>query len=326
MNRHSHSIDEGMFAAIEGVEQWLVLRGTDRRAPALMIVPGPGGATSTWAPFFAAWEERFTLVHWDAPGGGATQAKNGDLGTGPLTIDRLVRDGIAIAELARRRLGVERVALFCISAGTIVGLSMVQRRPDLFSAYVGTGQVVDWARQDALSYRLLLDRAHAANDAAMLADLERIGAPPYRDTATDAMKSKYAGAWTPAEAAAAFGLVLPLITAARQGEPATYLAPGVELGDPRAVATAAYDKLRQEIVTFDARRLARRFDVPLFFLQGADDLYTVTDEVRRYIAETDAPLKQLLLIEGAGHSAFFLRDEVLRLLDTHVRPAIVGGH
>ncbi|HZF27564.1 MAG TPA: alpha/beta hydrolase [Gammaproteobacteria bacterium] len=321
MSRDQYRVDESLFVAIHGVEQWLVLRG-DRRNPALMVVPGPGVATSAWAPFFAAWEDGYTLIHWDQPGGGATQAKNGDRGTGPLTLARLVDDGIAVADLARHRLGVPRVALLCASGGTIVGLMMTERRPDLFSAYVGSGQIVDWARQDALSYRLLLERARAANDAAMLADLERIGPPPYRDTATDAVKSKYAGAWTPAEAAAVAPL-FPLVAAAMQGRPAAYLAPGLKLGDPRADATAAYDRLRPEIVAFDARRqLKRRFDVPLFFFQGADDAFTVTAEVCDYVAEIEATRKCLVILEGAGHSAFFLRDEILRLLDVHVRPVV----
>jgi pimeloyl-ACP methyl ester carboxylesterase len=317
-------IDDGSFADIHGVPQWLAIRGADRRNPALLIVAGPGAATSPWAPLLAPWEARYTVIHWDQPGGGATQAKNGGPGTGPLTIERLVRDGVAVAEFARRRLGVPRVALMCASGGTIVGLTMIARRPDLFSAYIGSGQVVDWARQDALSYRLLLERARATNDAAMLADLERIGAPPYRDTATDAVKSKYAGAWTPAETAAA-APVFPLFGAALRGEPATYLAPGLKLGDPRADATAAYDQLRAEIVAFDARRLGRSFDVPLFFFQGAEDSFTVSDEVRDYVAEIEAPLKKLVLIEGAGHAAFLLRDEMLRFLDTHVRQVVAAA-
>lgn len=316
-------IDEGLFVSIHGVEQWLALRGADPRNPALMIVPGPGAATSMWAPFFTPWEERYTLLHWDQPGAGATLAKNRDGAAGPLTIERLARDGIAVADFARRRLGAPQVALVCASGGTIVGLTMVGRRPDLFAAYVGSGQVVDWARQDALSYRLLLDRARASSDAAMLADLERIGPPPYRDTATDAVKSRYAGAFTPKEAAAVAPL-FPLVGAAMQGQPATYLAPGLKLGEPRADATAAYDELRSEIVAFDARKLGRSFDVPMFFFQGADDMFTVTSEVRDYVAEIEAPVTKLVTIEGAGHAAFFLRDEILPLLDTHVRPVVAA--
>ena len=76
--------------------------------------------------------------------------------------DRIVRDGIAVVEWVLRRLAVPKVALLAFSGGTIVGLKMIRERPELFSAYVGSGQIVNWARQDTLSYRLILERARTA--------------------------------------------------------------------------------------------------------------------------------------------------------------------
>jgi pimeloyl-ACP methyl ester carboxylesterase len=317
------AIDIGFFAAVHGVPQWVAIRGADRRNPALLLVGGPGFGYAAIAPFFAEWERDFTLVYWDQPGAGFTFGKNGDDATGPLTIDRLARDGVRVAELACTELGASKVALVCISGGTIVGLDMVQRQPALFSAYVGTGQVVDWRRQDELSYAVLLERAHARSDAAMLAELTAIGAPPYPDTATDARKSKYAGEPTAGEGAA-FADLMPLMAAALQGAPAdaAYFAPGLQWPEPRARATAAYDALRGEIVRFDARRLPRRFDVPMFFFQGADDTFTMTADVQRYAAEIDAPHVEFAQIEGGGHSAVFLRREFLALLVARVRPTL----
>ncbi len=53
----------------------------------------------------------------------------------------------------------------------------------------------------------------------------------------------------------------------------------------------------------------------MFFVQGADDLYSVTAEVQRYAAEIEAPHVELLTIEGAGHSVMFLRAEFLAVLE-----------
>src|SRR5262245_9952594 len=71
-------IYEGSFVDVNGVEQWITIRGTDRSNPALMIFGGPGGALSAFAPLYADWERHFTVVQWDQPGGGATHGKNGD--------------------------------------------------------------------------------------------------------------------------------------------------------------------------------------------------------------------------------------------------------
>jgi pimeloyl-ACP methyl ester carboxylesterase len=319
----ARAIDKGFFADVHGVPQWVAIRGADTRNPALLLIGGPGFGYAALAPFFADWERAFTLVHWDPPGAGATFGKNGDAGTGPLSFERLVRDGVRVAELACAELGARKIALVCVSGGTIVGLQMVQRKPELFSAYVGTGQIVDWRIQDLLSYALLLKRAAERDDAAMLAELTQIGPPPYPDTATDARKSKYAGAPTPGELVA-FADLMPLVAAAMQGVPvgAHYLAPGVQWPEPMMRSMAAYTELRDELVTFDARRLPLRFAVPVFFFQGTDDSLTVTEEVQRYASEIEAPHVELVPVEGGGHSAVLLRREFLALLVARVRPSL----
>jgi hypothetical protein len=61
-------LDEGFFADIHGVPQWLTLRGDDRTNPALLILSGPGFGYAALAPFFSSFERAFTLVQWDQPG------------------------------------------------------------------------------------------------------------------------------------------------------------------------------------------------------------------------------------------------------------------
>jgi pimeloyl-ACP methyl ester carboxylesterase len=313
------SIDEGVFAEINGIPQWLTFRGSDRRNPALLIFSGAGSALSRMAPFFASWEQEFTLVQWDQPGAGATQAKNGEAGTGPLTIDRITADAIAVAEFVRKHLRIERIAVLGISGGSIIGLKAVKQRPELFSAYVGTGQGVNWLRQEQLGYAMVLEQARAAGDQSAVAELEKIGAPPYKDSGADAIKSKHCGALTPTEQAYLASLD-PAIMAAVRTPPAgaSWIAQGLPVTDPRATAMAAYEKLRGDIFAFDAYQLGISFDVPMFFFQGERDTYTVTSEVEAYAAKIQAPQKLFVTIPGGGHSAFFLRDIFLGLLTNHL--------
>jgi pimeloyl-ACP methyl ester carboxylesterase len=170
---------------------------------------------------------------------------------------------------------------------------------------------------------LLLARARALGDAAMLAELEALGPPPYADAESDARKSKYAGAPTKSEGAA-FAELMPLVVAASAGQPpdAKYLAHGVPWPEPRPRSFAAYIALRDELVAFDARKLGPRFAVPMFFVQGADDLYSVTAEVQRYAEEIEAPHVEVVTIDGAGHSVMFLRAEFLAALERHVFRAL----
>ncbi len=303
----ARSIDHGMFVFINGVDQWVTLRGADIRNPALLVLGGPGAAFSRLAPFFELWERDFTLVQWDQPGAGATWALNGEAGTGPLSLDRIAEDGLAVVEFALERLGALKLTLLGVSGGSMIGLMMARRRPDLLFACVGSGQIVDWARQDVLSYAMVLERARATGDLAAITELEAIGPPPYGDTATDAVKSRYAGALTQAEQAewASLG---PEVMAA------------ISDPDARTLATRTYDRLRGEIVAFDSRRLGMRFEVPMVFLQGDQDVFTVTSEVQAYAAEISAPSVAFDLIRGGGHSAVFMREPFLDLLRRRVLP------
>jgi pimeloyl-ACP methyl ester carboxylesterase len=308
----TRAIDEGRFIDVNGIEQWIAMRGERRDNPVLLIVSGPGAALSRMAPFFAPWEAQFTVVHWDQPGAGATHARNGDAATGAITIDRLTTDTVSVADSVRSALDAETVVLLGISGGSIVGLHAVRRRPDLFAAYVGTGQFVHWRRQEERSYQLLLAAKRKAGDAAAVAELEQIGAPPYASAASDFVKGKYAGAFTPAEQAA-FAALAPEDAAALRTPPpdAKYVAPGLPPSDPREVAFRTYQQLRPEYLTFDAWQLGLAFAVPMIFIQGDRDMYSPTEDVREYVDAITAPSKALAILDGGGHSCVFMREQFL---------------
>jgi len=325
MHIQAHSrIEEGRFVSIRGVDQWVTVRGRDQGNTPLLILPGPGAGFSVLAPLFAPWEHAFTLVQWDQPHAGVTHARHGGNTPGAYTIERLVADGLAVCAWATRRLGISRIAVLAFSAGTILGLHMIKRCPELFRAYVATGQITRWARQDALSYRMVLAAARQRHDAAAIAELERIGPPPYADTATDAIKAKYSVAPTAAEAAAFAALPAPTLAAMTDAPADAGYVPSRWLPqkDARAVATAAYDALRPELLSFDAAPLGPAFEVPMIFLQGELDACTVSAEVEQYAATIRAPHKKYVGIPDAGHSPWMMRERYLQLLDLHVRPLL----
>src|SRR5258708_6899 len=171
-----NGIVEERFVKIGGIVQWITIRGENRYNPVLFFVHGgPGSTYSIFAPLLRSWEKYFTIVQWDQRGAGKTLRKTGKSGTGILTFDRLTRDGIEIAEFLRNHLGQEKIILVGGSVGSITGTTMAQRRPDLFSAYVGTDQNTS---SDAfeLSYQLTLDWLRAAGNTKGMKAVEKIGA------------------------------------------------------------------------------------------------------------------------------------------------------
>lgn len=316
-------IDEGFFADVRGAPQWITLRGANPGNPALLMIFGPGAGLTRMAPFFAPWEQNFTLAQWDQPGGGATFARSGEES---LSLDRLAADAAAVAEVACERLGVAKLVVLGVSGGSIVGLMLAKARPDLVAAFVGTGQIVHWARQAALGYRLALEAARWRGDAAAVGALQAAGPPPYADLATEMAAAVRVNAQTAAERAA-FEHLDPATAAALAAPPAgaRYVPAGLQLPNGRERGAAAFAALREEIAAFDAWALGPTFAVPMVFLQGDQDTYTPTAVVAGYAAAIEAPSVRLELIEGGGHSAVFMRDAFLDGLRRYIQPAVVDG-
>ncbi|MGA0603989.1 alpha/beta fold hydrolase [Caulobacter sp. KR2-114] len=310
----ARGVDDGAFVEVRGEPQWLALRGDDRRNPPLLILPGPGVALSGLAPWFAPWEAHFTLAHWDAPFAGATYGRNGppaDYG-----LDRLMLDAAAVAQTVLARGSHRRLIVLGSSGGSVIGLRLARQRPDLVSAFVGTGQIVHWARQEAQSYRLILDRARAAGDVGSVAALERFGPPPWVDLEADVLKGQLANAPTPLEAAALAALG-PTLAAAPPG--GAWRAHGQPAHDVRAVATAAYARLKPELAAFDAWALGD-FATPLIFLPGAEDLHTPPGETEAFARQARAPRVVFDPLPGVGHASLFVRDLLLH----HLLAALAG--
>jgi pimeloyl-ACP methyl ester carboxylesterase len=61
-----------------------------------------------------------------------------------MTLERLTQDAVEIAEFVQDLLDQEKLVLVGQSWGSMIGWTAALRRPDLFHAYVGTGQAVSW--------------------------------------------------------------------------------------------------------------------------------------------------------------------------------------
>lgn len=321
------AVDEGLFASINGIDQWITIRGRDRHNPVLLILHGgPGFAMSGQAPVFFDWEKDFTIVQWDQPGGGATYAKNHGKDIGPLTLDRYARDGIAVTEFVRHRLGVQKVVLFGVSWGTQVGLVMAKRRPDLFLAYVGTGQVVSGPRGTLLGYELALDAARTRQDTKAIEALTRVGPPPYKSFEEFAVRQQYTNppGLPPSPAAVAAYATIAKKMAAAPPNP-RYKGPELSSADATAAFVTTQHAIYPELVSFEARDLGMTYSIPIFVFQGEDDINTPTVLAREFVQQIEAPAKAFVTIPGAGHVTTAFPAELLELLRAYVLPTARGS-
>jgi pimeloyl-ACP methyl ester carboxylesterase len=174
-----NGIDEARFVRIGGIEQWIRIRGEDRSNPVLLILAGgPGNSLTPLTSVFRAWESQFTVVQWDQRGAGKTYGRNG-VREEPMTIARMRDDGLELTRFLLERLDNPKLVLLGHSWSTVLGVLMVKAHPELYYAYVGTGQVVAKEEKEEILYAALLEKLRAAHDEDGIAKLSAVGPPPY---------------------------------------------------------------------------------------------------------------------------------------------------
>jgi proline iminopeptidase len=291
--RSAQRIEDASFITIGGIEQWVTIRGEDRRNPVLLLLHGgPGDVQSPYVATYAPYEKDFVLVQWDQRGAGRTFGRNGAAG---VTRERLIADAIELAQQLRRRFPDAPLTLFGHSWGTIIATGMAQQRPELFAAYVGTGQVTAWDDLVQFQFDFLKQRYKEQGDSAALAALEAIGKPDPRNVQQYFRFSRpIRQNLNPADTAWLTGLS-EAFNASGGTEAALKAIQGGMTASGRALIGAS--------VTTDLPATATRFTIPYYVIQGRHDLFSPTPLAEAYFNKVSAPKKRLVIIEDAGHFA-----------------------
>ncbi len=314
-------IVEGRFVRLGGAEQWISIRGENRANPVMLVLAGgPSMSYVSFAPVLRSWERHFTVVQWDRRGVGKTYGRNGKGGDGPLTFERMTEDGIELASFLCEHLHQEKIILLGHSMGSWIGVPMVTRRPDLFSAYIGTDQMVDMPRNEAVSYDLALKRARAAGNEPSVRKLTKIGPPPYQKIETWWAKQQWLMAYDPAAPNAERKIFLPL----------ALFSPDYSLRDLVNNTQGYMSSARAmfpEVMSYDVRKFGTKFEVPVFLFQGESDMLTPAVLAQEYFGTIQAPHKEMVLLKGGGHLTMItMPEEFLKELVDRVHPLTLHAH
>jgi pimeloyl-ACP methyl ester carboxylesterase len=313
-----NGIDEALFVPIGGINQWITIRGQNRDNPVVLFLHGgPGTPTNLLDfPFSKGWTPSFTLVQWDQRGAGKTFASGGTSAT-DMTVDRMALDGVELTQFLRGHLHKERIILVGHSWGTILGIHMAKARPDLFYAYVGTGQEANVQENEAAIYARVLDNARTLGDTKAIAELEAAGPPPYHVMKALTTQRIWAQAYEHADAYEA------------AGQASSLYAPGYSLLD----LLHAVQSIRFTLDTFlgpamagplmhvNLNSLGPDFAIPMFVFEAPDDYITSPELAKAYLGTLNAPRKEFVMLPAGGHFAVFTHPEdFLSEMNSRVRP------
>jgi pimeloyl-ACP methyl ester carboxylesterase len=310
------SVAELARVTVGGHDLAMMIRGDDTANPVLLFLAGgPGGSElGAMRRHGQLLEQNFTVATFDQRGTGKS-ADNLEP-TATLTLDRAVNDAIEVTNYLRHRFGQDKIYVVGNSWGTILGVLAVQQHPELYRAFIGTGQMVSPRETDRIFYTDTLAWARRTHDTALVDTLTASGPPPYADIldyepALTHIDAVYPYDHTPnAEGAGGFAENLFV------GEYGL-LEQVHNLPAWLDVFAVLYPKLQN----IDLRTQARQLDVPVYLVQGRHEIpgrSTLADE---WFVLLKAPTKQLIVFDTTGHRSLFERPDLFnQVMTTTVLP------
>jgi len=290
------SIAELTTVPIGGHDQVLMIRGRSVDNPVLLhLAGGPGGTDLGAMRADTTLESQFVVVTWDQRGTGKSYAALGPVET--LTLEQMVADTIEVTNYLRERFEEQKIYLMANSWGTVIGVLAVQQHPELFHAYVGTGQMVSPRETDVMFYEDSLAWAVKTGNADLVATLRRIGMPPYEDLLNYEPVISREHAWNP----------YPELDTSKE-MPFNMFVPENTWMDRINGMRGLLDTfavLYPQIQDIDFRHDVPSLDVPVYLVMGAHEARGRAVPASEWFEKLTTPSKQWISFEHSGHRPSF---------------------
>jgi pimeloyl-ACP methyl ester carboxylesterase len=320
------SIAEVTRVRIGGQDQGITIRGQSVEKPVLLYLAGGPGQSSLPHPrvIFEELEKDFIIVAWDQRGTGKSYAALDP--TAGLTPQRAVADAIELTDYLRKRFAEDKIYLIGESYGTILGVLTIQQRPDLYHAFIGSGQMVNVAETDRRIYRDLLANAEQTGDARLAAKLRGFGEPPYADI-------PYANGFVMTNYDRLYKPYMPAQSYIERGTRSGMDQFGLKGSEYNLVEKVnvlrglidMFSVMYPQLQAVDLRRDAAKLTVPVYVLDGQAELAARRDLALEWFNLLDAPQKRLFSFENAAHAVAFEEYEAFhRILVETILPETYG--
>lgn len=317
-----HAIDETRTVDLGGIPQVVSVRGADRSNPVLLFVHG--GPGTPLAPTAWMWqrpiEEFFTVVHYDQRGAGRShRLTESDTVRASMGVDHYVRDAVELTDWLRSELGVEQVVLAGHSWGTVIATKAVLERPDLFAAYLGVGQVVNFRAAEKASFEWVCAEARRHNDEQAVRELESLkpypGEPPL-DTGNLVTQRKWVAKY------GGFAAGRNECDYFTQGEATSLDYQGENLSSAELGNVLSFEMIVPQLSEVDLTGVTH-FPAPMVQFLGRHDQMTPAGLVPPWLDGMTAPHKAIEWFENSAHMAMYEEPgHFLTALQRHLEPWI----
>ncbi len=290
------SIAEIITVPLGGHDQTLMIRSRSEENPVLLyLAGGPGGTDLGAMRADVSLEEHFVVVTWEQRGAGKSYIALDPAET--LTPEQMVSDTVELAHYLRNRFGEEKIYLVGNSWGTILGTLVVQQHPELFHAYVGTGQMVSPRDTDIMFYEDTLTWAERTGSTKLAATLRQNGPPPYANLLDYEPAISHEHDWNP----------YPDLDTSKE-MPTNLFVPENSLMDRVNGLRSFLDTfsvLYPQLQEIDFRTDIPSLDVPVYIVMGKYEARGRAVLAQDWFESLEAPIKEMVVFEHSGHRPLF---------------------
>lgn len=298
---------------INGIRQYIQIRGADKKAPLMLFLHGgPGGSMAGLCHVMQPeWEHHFTVVNWDQRNACKTYLANKSNAAAISqsgTLEDYMADIDAVIAYLHTVYDFEKIILMGFSWGSLIGAEYAKRHGETVSHYIGVGQFIHYI--DGLHYSCEWLRK-VVKDAP--ADVEKINAfensipdPPQMTPAF--MNSLQVFSMLGAKYIAKDGRAFPIKS--------LLTSPFLRFGEKMAMVHGnpkLFSGTYQTMLSHDFRNNLH-FDMPVLFVSGDEDFVCPNELLAQHFGQITAPQKKNVVISKATHTCFY--DQPTAFLDT----------
>jgi pimeloyl-ACP methyl ester carboxylesterase len=299
------SVAELRQVDINGNHLGMMIRGDNAANPVLLyLAGGPGGSDlGALRRNGSALEQAFTVASYDQRGTG----KSFDAldPTSTLTLAGAIDDAVAVTNYLRDRFHQDKIYLVGNSWGSLLGVLAAQQHPELFAAFIGSGQMVDPLATDRLYYQDTLAWAERTGNSALAKQLTRNGPPPYADALKyEPVLSNEQDVYPYDDSALAEGA---------NGFSENLIHPEYSLIEQAHLLAGmlnVFSVLYPQLQGIDFRTQVTSLAVPVYLVQGAHETRARAEPAAQWFHLLQAPTKQLITFPASGHRALFQQPDL----------------
>ncbi len=316
VNKNDKKYSSKGYVDIRGDKQYIDISTSNIDKPVLLYLHGgPGGPlTPLMRLLFEELEKDFIVVLWDQRGAG--KSFHGFISSKYQTIDSFVEDTKEVTNYLLKKFDKKKIYLVGNSWGSLLGIKTIKKYPNLYYAFIGTGQAVDVPNNMKISYDLLLKNSIETKNIKLEKKLRKLNREKLdvEITFTNFFTlRKYIKIINELEEKNAEEVFKERILEKDKNA-------NVELESKKAykkarsALTLAYKpfvinlemaylfrKLRKEMLKVNLKKEVTKVDIPVYFAIGKKDYTTPYILAQEYFNILEAPKKELIWFEKSGH-------------------------